>query len=364
MLAIPKLNLDLQSVPGLDRLIDKARHWREQALQCLPRAVRLWVARRRPVLVVAADGDDAELLQELLGEREPVGALDLRTSGLASPVAAGPRRRWTARVLELPAAAVLTRSVQLPLQVRDHLHRVIGFEIDRLTPFQAPDVYYDARIRGSVAQGSKLDVELAVCRRDRAADWLERLREAGIPATHLRWQGAWRGANLLPPSERPRTSYLGAVLTGLLVAGILLLLGAVLISPIWQKQQEHEALERELRSVRVAAEQVGTVREELERARLGSVEVLTRKREQPRMTDLLRKLTDRLPDNTWVQTLNVRDGDVDIRGESGQATALIGLLEQADGISQVSFRSPVMQVAQTGNERFHITFNYARPEEP
>jgi general secretion pathway protein L len=308
-------------------------------------------------------GDDAELMIDLLGDREPVGVLDLRTPGPVSDAISGPRQRWTATVLELPETEVLVRSTMLPLQVRDSLGRVIGYEIDRLTPFRAEDVYYDVRACGTAAQGSKLRVELAVCRRDRAAEWLERLGEAGMPATHLRWRGAWRNANLLPPSERPRQSHLGILTTTLVVAGIFTLLIAVLISPIWQRQQEHEALQRELRTMRAAAEQVNSVREQLERARLGSVEVLQRKRDQQRMTNLLRKLTDLLPDNTWVQTLNYRDGDVDIRGESGQATALIGLLEQGDGISQVSFRSPVTQVGGTGGERFHIAFNYKRPED-
>jgi len=113
----------------------------------------------------------------------------------------------------------------------------------------------------------------------------------------------------------------------------------------------------------VQAEEVARVRADLERARLGSVEVLNRKREQPRMTDLLRELTDLLPDNTWVQTMNYREGAADIRGESAQATALIGVLEQGPGIDDVSFRSPVMQVASSGTERFHIAFDYRRPAE-
>jgi general secretion pathway protein L len=65
-----------------------------------------------------------------------------------------------------------------------------------------------------------------------------------------------------------------------------------------------------------------------------------------------------------VQTLNVREGEVDIRGESTQATALISLLEQGPGISQVTFRSPVMQVGGTGQERFNIAFTYSRSSAP
>jgi hypothetical protein len=76
------------------------------------------------------------------------------------------------------------------------------------------------------------------------------------------------------------------------------------------------------------------------------------------MIDLLRELTERIPDDTWVQSLEYQSGEVQLRGESGQATALIGLLEQAPGIDGVSFRSPVTQVARTGKERFNLAFTY------
>jgi general secretion pathway protein L len=180
----------------------------------------------------------------------------------------------------------------------------------------------------------------------------------------VRWIGAWPDANLLPPEDRPRRSKIGAITTGLLAALVVLIAAAILITPLWQKTRELEIVQRDLRRVRIAAEEVEQVREDLERARLGSVEVLQRKQGQPRMTDLLRELTDLLPDGTWVQTLNVNDGQADIRGESTQATALIGLLEQGPGISQVTFRSPVMQVGGTGQERFHIAFSYSRLPAP
>jgi general secretion pathway protein L len=82
------------------------------------------------------------------------------------------------------------------------------------------------------------------------------------------------------------------------------------------------------------------------------------------MIDLLRELTERLPDNTWVQNLDFRDGEVQVRGESGQATALIDLLDQAPGITEVAFRSPVVQVAGSGRERFHISLKLERQEKP
>ncbi|MBK1629540.1 hypothetical protein CKO31_02055 [Thiohalocapsa halophila] len=347
------------ALPGADLL----GHWRDTLVHCLPRRARRWLALRHPRLVVQPHGDDAQLLLQIGADREPVGGLDLRTGGtVAAALAHPPKQGWRETWLELPADQVLLRRTTLPAQVRDNLSQVVSFELDRLTPFAAKDVYFDARALGPVARGTKLDVEVAVARRDAAADWLERLREAHSPAARLAWVGAWPGANLLPREERPKLKRFGSLLTQLLWLLALALLAGALVTPLWQKQRALEALDAELRDLRSAAIEVEEVREALERARLGSMEVLNRKREQPRMTDLLRELTDLLPDGTWVQTLNFRDGEVDARGESDQATALIGLLEQGPGIDAVRFRSPVMQVASTGQERFHLSFVYTRPE--
>lgn len=337
--------------------------WRDTLLRCMPQRLRRWLALRNPRLVVQPHGDDAQLLLQIGGEREPIGGLDLRTGGtLVSVLASPPKRGWRETWLELPAERVLLRRATLPVQVEDNLNQVLAFEIDRLTPFAASDVYFDARVLGRVARGSKLDVELAVVRRDAAADWLERLREGRSPAARLAWSGAWPGANLLPRDERPKPRRLDSLLTPLLVALAVALLAAVMVTPLWQRHRAQALLDDELKRVRSAAVEVEDVREALERARLGSVEVLNRKRDHPLMIDLLRELTDILPDGTWVQTLNFSDGEVDIRGESNQATDLIGMLEGGPGISAVRFRSPVMQVAGTGQERFHISFQYGRPE--
>jgi general secretion pathway protein L len=344
--------------PGLS---DRLREGFTAFQSCLPRAALLWFAKRRPVLVVRPVGDDAELMLAVLDERQTIGHLDLRTSGTIREMIGGSRHKWVAVQIELPAADVLLRTVTLPIQVRDNLRGIVFHELDRLTPFQSDDVFFDAHAKGTAARGTKVIVDVAVCRRESVADWLDRLREAGSPAGVVTWPGAWTSANLLPDAERPRQRRLGASLTLLLALLVVGLGGAALFTPIWQKEAEQEQLQRALTRLRVQAEDVTQVREQLERARYGSIEVLQQKRRQPRMTDLLRELTDLLPDHTWVQTMNVRDKDVDIRGESAQATALIGLLEKGPGISGVSFRSPVMQVGGTGNERFHISFVYERP---
>ena len=135
------------------------------------------------------------------------------------------------------------------------------------------------------------------------------------------------------------------------------------MTPLWQKARILESLEAEVRRARTQAVQVDDLRKELERARQGSTVVLQQKWEQPRIIDMLRELTDRIPDDTWVQSLEYQNGEVQVRGESGQVTALAtGFLEAAPGINGVSFRSPVTQVARTGKERFNLAFTYSREQ--
>lgn len=337
----------------------RLEHWRLQFLSCLPRRLSLWLAARHPDLVVVIQGQDAQIFRDVIGERQLMETISLQPSSLpAAELRMESKEPWRQRILELPAEIVLSRRLALPAKVRDHLHQVIGYELDRLTPFSASEVFFDVRVVATTGRGSKIDVELALCPREQVEAWIKRLQSYGLPISKLAWPGAWAEANLLPASARARQWRWSSLIVGLLILLIVALLAAIMVTPLWQGAKYQDQVIRELRAVSVQAQEVETVREALERARHGSVAVIERKREHPRMTDLLLELTQLLPDGTWVQTLNYRDGEVDIRGESTQATALIGILERGPGISSVSFRSPVMQVATSGSERFHVAFDY------
>ncbi|MCF3971964.1 hypothetical protein L2D92_32800, partial [Pseudomonas aeruginosa] len=60
-----------------------------------------------------------------------------------------PRLRSLPRVWLLPAGQVLQRTLRLPAAAGDRLRAVVGYEIDRQTPFEAGQVSYDIRELGS-----------------------------------------------------------------------------------------------------------------------------------------------------------------------------------------------------------------------
>ncbi|NEX18736.1 pilus assembly protein PilM [Thiorhodococcus mannitoliphagus] len=345
-------------------LLRQAQAAKARLLGCLPPVVRQALARRNPVLLINVDGERATLDLTTGFETEPVGEVDLRHSlSLPSEIAESDKGQNYSVELRLPQGAVLTRSVSFPIQVRANLGQVVRYELDRLTPFQPDDVVFDFAQQPAPKSANRFSLDLAVCRRDLVEQWIERMTALGAPLDRISWPDAWPGANLLPAERRPARRRFRPGLNAVLTLVAVLLGVAVLVTPLWQKEQLAGALDRELSEARRQAIAVDELRQELERARKGSTLVLEKKLEQPPILELLRELTDRLPEDTWIQNLEVDDDEVDLRGESGQATALIALLEQAPGIEGVSFKSPVTQIARTGKERFNISFRYVRQRE-
>jgi len=334
-------------------------------LTCLPTVLRrFWARYEQSLIIIPKGGGAATVIHSQGSERVELGGLDLQAPGSLQATFSGLKGGHPRTLIRLSSDQVLRRSVSLPVQVRSNLVQVLGYEMDRLSPFRSEEVYFDFRILANPAPSDKVMVDLALCRRDQVREWLTNLRDGGVPVDQVTWDGAWPKANLLPLLERPQRGTRPFSVNKVLLLAIFLLTVAVLVTPLWQMQHLLDDRIAEIAKLKVRAHEVHETRTALERARQGSVAVLQRKWEQPRTIDLLRELTERLPDDTWIQNLDYRDGKLQIRGESAQATALINLLDQAPGITAVAFRSPVVQVARSGRERFHIEFTYKRSEDP
>src|SRR5688500_3048862 len=81
--------------------------------------------------------------------------------------------------LRLARDEALVRRVWLPAATEENLAQVIGFEMDRFTPFRAEDVYFDHRIVARDAASAQVQVEIAVARREAVDAKVERLRGWG-----------------------------------------------------------------------------------------------------------------------------------------------------------------------------------------
>ncbi len=357
MQILPLFKQGSRSGISLD-LPELLQRWQSALLECLPETARKLVAKEQARMVLELSGDTAAARFEKGDEVRPIAA---RVSNRPDELKALSNQANGAGVeltLLVPRTDVLLKKVYLPAQVRDNLPRVLSYEIDRLTPFQAADIYFDFRLLPSRAEAQLL-VELVCLKRERVATWLQGLDAAGRPPTSMQWPGAWAGANLLPAAVR-RPNRGERLLSWVLWILVLTLIAAVLVTPVLQKREIAIELGERVAAARAEANQVTELRLQLEQAAEAANFIRQKKREVLLESVLLRKLTELIPDHTWVNQLNVSAaGKVDIRGESEHATELIEILSRDPYFRRITFKSPVVGIRNTERERFHIEFRFA-----
>ena len=288
------------------------------------------------------------------------GGIDLVTGGIEYLVARIKKNRTTKLVLRVSRELVLTRKVSLPAAASENLRQVVGFEMDRLTPFTLDQVFYDCRIAERNKGSTMIAVDLAFLPRQRIKHWLNILTSQGVYPSMIDTQTLWPGLDFLPPEERPRRSQTERLLDLLLWVTPAILLILALTIPLWQKQTLLQELIEQVDIERRKADVVLAIKNKLEQSQKSESFLLEKRSKNPPAIDVLRLATDLLPDDTWIQQFTLKQGQLELRGMSNQATALIGLMEASPRLASVDFRSPVVQAK--GKERFYLTAKLIAPK--
>ncbi|MGA3116664.1 MAG: PilN domain-containing protein [Syntrophobacteraceae bacterium] len=77
-------------------------------------------------------------------------------------------------------------------------------------------------------------------------------------------------------------------------------------------------------------------------------------RDDYQLVELLNFLTQLTPDDTWLNYLSLRQGQLILRGESKSAIKYLAELSKIEGLSDVKFASPVTRDPGTDEERFNV----------
>ena len=336
------------------------RWWREGLLAWLPVGVRRWFAGSSRRLVLVVEDGEWVLARDEEGQNQELERLDrlsLDGSAIARWFRTEKPQEW---VLRFPASQALTRVLTLPLVAEKNLRQVVGFEMDRLTPFTAAQVYYAAAVVDHQPEQRRLQVELTALPRAAVDPVLVQLRQQGLPPDVLGVVGGRPSLNLLPPEQRPRRGLWGQRWRAAVVMTCLLLLVGALALPIWQQRSLVIGAMAKVDQDQKTANLALTLREQLDKALESSRMLAERKQSIPARVDLLRELTVILPDDTWVERLQIKGDNVQIIGQSSKASALIGIVESSKLFSGAGFNSPVTIDPRTGKERFVLNARVGR----
>lgn len=266
-------------------------------------------------------------------------------------------------VLRLHSGQALAKIVTLPLAAESNLYQVVGFEMERLTPFKFDQVYYDVRPVEKLVDMSQIKAELVLVPRKNLDNLLKKMVGLGLlpgrvdvatseydAQTNVKLQ-----YNLLPQKLHDKPDNRKRLVNGLLLAALLTLTGLMCALPLWMKHNYLLELEAEVAEQSKAANEVQTLKQNAD-ALLREADFLLRKKTtEPVIVEILNELTTRLPDNTWLEHFDYRNPKLQIHGQSPSASALIAILEDSPTFKDISFVSQVSQDRLSGLERFQIT---------
>jgi general secretion pathway protein L len=266
--------------------------------------------------------------------------------------------------LTLPASRVLRKTLKLPLATEENLRQVLEFQVEQHTPFSPSQVYFGFWVTGRDFENGQLTIEFVATPRDGVDAAIKTLSGLGSSVQAVfavEMLAAANLVNLLPAGLGKKPSLLKHGLNPWLAAFVGLLALSSMAMPLVIKREAVVQMLPWVEKSKAAAETVDSMRRELE-TRVEQHNYLLHKRQAlPTVVQSLEELTRILPDGTWVQSIDIRDKEVQIQGETNASVKLIGLFEQSGMFRDASFRSPLTKVNSSSNERYHLALQ-VRPE--
>ena len=351
----------LEGLSPVDQMRRFWRWWTGELALCIPAAFRNWVRRLSVLPMVVADkggfgvyryngktwtriataqGDNAESLAKAL-------AVELRNT------------RVDRFAVGLPAGQHLSKTLTIPQAAEDNLRNALLYELDRHTPFRADEVGFDFAVIGRNELTRELIVRLVIAPKTTIANAISTAAATGLTVASVQPALPDRDSlaiNLLPHDD---SSNLVRTLLRWIPWLILVALGAVAISlPLLQKRAQVIELQPQVNIAAQQAAAADVLNRQLDRAQ-GEYNFLLHKRyAMPTALQLLGEATHILPDDTWLQSFELRTTqkgrELQLQGETGVAGKMIELFEQSQLVTGASFKSPVTQAPGSTASRFHI----------
>ncbi len=282
------------------------------------------------------------------------------------------------RVLVSPEN-VLRKRVVLPMATEENLLDVVGFDMDRQTPFTAAQVYFGAQVVSRDVTRERIEVDVVAVPKNILLPWLNEMRAAAISVHSIvaaddfslgsksgdrtgSAQGLRRGAppiELLPSSagSARRWSNMQRINVGLLLLVVVLALVAVVL-PIWQKRE----MVKELMPVAAKADSefkvTQRVTEEYTRLANEYNYVVGRKHANYPTVMLIDEITKISPDTTWIQSFEykalAKTRELQLAGEAASVSKVIESLEQTPFLQNTTQRQQTRQGSRPNFEYFTL----------
>jgi general secretion pathway protein L len=266
--------------------------------------------------------------------------------------------------VRLDGSRVLSKVLQLPAASRDYLEAIVTHQLERTTPWAADRVVFDyALAEGEAAGKEHVAVRLVATSRDVFDATLSRLSAAGIKPALIGTSedplDQPSAVNLLHTSRSERRKGLRRRVRAGLVA--LLFVGAAIsLFAGWRLftvNAEAAMLAQEMNATRASIDAAIARTQSSE----SYAELLERKNAVLPMVTLLDQVSAIVPTSTYLTEFAVDGEELRLTGYSGEAPALIGILEAAELLADVHFAAATTREEGSTLDRFEVVARILPP---
>ncbi len=259
-------------------------------------------------------------------------------------------------VLRFPGLNVLHKRLSFAMAAESGLDTLLGFEMDRETPYDLDEVYWSYRVRRRDVAHGRVDVDLAFVPKLAIATTLDTARRAGLDPAGVETNPAPGETMLVRFSaptfaQRLQSRRSVAVLAGAACL-LTLLAGAV---PFLLQYRALAAAEARIGELSAPAEQAAALRKSIDRLSDRATFLDTERKRTGDALSTLAALTRILPDDTYLTALSLHDGKLTILGMAPAAANLISVLANVPRFQQPAFASPLRRSEGGSVETFTIT---------
>ncbi len=341
------------------------RWWGRELGALLPTRLRKIIDESSGLLVVEPKVDRLEISYETRTQSQYLGEFELNDLGRSKFLELVNNRQeiGSAEVLiRLPREYVVDKQIFVPEAAAKNLQQVIGYELDRYTPFKADQVYFDFVVEGKDKVNNQIKLLLLAAPKEKLNKLLEGIQNWGFTPALVDCEQTPRGLdkknrqyNLLPEQYRHKKNQMPNIIMLATMVLMLLFAGSALVFPLWLEFQIVEELTGQSRKAERLAIKVDDTKKKVDELYEVTNELINNKQNVPSLVEMLDSLSKLMEDDTWLTKLKYSDNKLEIHGRSPTASVLISTFEKNAMFKNTKFISPVNQDKKTGLEWFQIS---------
>lgn len=337
--------------------------WTESILLLLPIRMQQMVKPMKDRLIIKCD--EGRVCFHFIRRQQIQGEVEKYICPLDDDIEVASARNWlnnkiattTEIILQFPHNKILLKELSLPLATKENLRQVLNYEIDRHTPFDPEQAYFDYFMKSN-ADNDKLLVWFYITPRTHIDQSLEKIKVFNILpdlANSNELLTSRSKLNFLPTEKRRLQNDRKNKSLWFLSFATSLLFLAVLYLPVIQLYQQTHILQAEIDQYRKKAIETKKIQEQKDNLLLQSDFLLIKQKEYFPVISLLDELTQILPNDTWLSGLSITPHNVQIQGESDNASSIIEIIESSDQLHNASFISPITKNKTGDKDKFKLS---------